>query len=65
MYLTICPLRGPGHDGSVGKPMYFAVCPLHSPGLIPGSGRVFQGISPWLITRTQANSARLLTVALS
>ena len=32
MYLTVCPLRGPGHDSSVGEWMYLTVCPLSGPG---------------------------------
>ena len=32
MYLTVCPLCGPGHDSSVGEWMYLTVCPLHGPG---------------------------------
>ena len=32
MYLTVCPLRDPGHDSSVGEWMHLTVYPLHSPG---------------------------------
>jgi len=32
MYLTVCPLRGPGHDSSVGERMYHTVCPLRGLG---------------------------------
>jgi len=32
MYLTVCPLYGPGHDSSVGERMYLTVCPLYGPG---------------------------------
>ena len=32
MYLTVCPLRGPGYDSSVGEWMYLIVCPLRGPG---------------------------------
>jgi len=32
MYLTVCPLRGLGHDSSVGEGMYLTVCPLRGPG---------------------------------
>ena len=35
MYNTVCPLRGPGHDISVGGNvvcMYNTVCPLRGPG---------------------------------
>jgi len=31
MYLTVCPLRGPGHDSPVGERMYLTVCPLRGP----------------------------------
>jgi len=51
MYLTVCPFRGPGNDGSVGELMHLTACPHLGPGSIPGHGGVFQGISPWLITR--------------
>ena len=47
------PLRGPGHDSSVGKWMNLTVCPPCGPGSIPGHGGVFQGIFPWLITLCQ------------
>jgi len=53
MYLTVCPLHGPGNDSSVGEGMYLAVCPLRGPGSIPSHGRVFQVIFPWLITLCQ------------
>ena len=33
--------------------MYLIVCPLCGPGSTPGDGRVFRGISPWLITLCQ------------
>jgi len=32
MYLTVCPLRGPGRDSSMGERMYLTVCPLRGPG---------------------------------
>jgi len=32
MYFTVCPLRGPGHDSSVGDGMYLTVYPLRGPG---------------------------------
>ena len=32
MYLTVCPLRGSGHESSVGERMYRTVSPLHGPG---------------------------------
>jgi len=32
MYLTVRPLRGLGHDSSVGECMYLTVCPLHALG---------------------------------
>jgi len=32
MYLTVCFLRGPGQDSSVGARMYLTVCPLRGPG---------------------------------
>jgi len=41
------------HDSLVRGWMYRTVCPLHGPGSIPGNGRVFQGIFPWLITLCQ------------
>ena len=32
MYLTVCPLYGPGHDSSVGEWIYLTVCPPCDPG---------------------------------
>jgi len=32
MYLTVCPLHGPGHDSSVGEWMVLTVCPPRGPG---------------------------------
>jgi len=32
MYLTVSPLRGPGHDSSVGEWMHLTICPLQGPG---------------------------------
>ena len=32
MYLTVCPLHGPGHDNSVGEWVHLTVCPLRDPG---------------------------------
>jgi len=32
MYLSVCPLHGPGHDSSVGEWMYHTVCPPCGPG---------------------------------
>ena len=32
MYLTVCPLHGPGYDSSVGEQINLTVCPLHGPG---------------------------------
>ena len=29
MYLTVCPLCGPGHDSSVGEQTNLTVCPPH------------------------------------
>jgi len=42
MYPTGCPLRGPGHDISVGALMYLTVSDLLGPGSIPGDGRINQ-----------------------
>ena len=39
MYLTVCPLCGPGHDSSVGEWMYLTVCPLHGPGHYSSVGK--------------------------
>jgi len=46
MYLTVRPLRGLGHESSVGELMYFTVFSLDGPGSIPGHGKVFQGSFP-------------------
>ena len=32
VYLNVCLLRGPGHDGSVGEWVYLNVCLLRGPG---------------------------------
>jgi len=34
MNLTVCPPRGPGHDGSVREQMNLTVCPSRGPGSI-------------------------------
>ena len=49
MYLTVCPLCGPGHDSSVGEWMYLTVCPLCGPGSISSRGGVSQGTFSWLL----------------
>jgi len=53
MYFTVCPLSGQGHDSSVEKWINLTVCFPLWPGSIPGPGRLFQGIFPWLITLCQ------------
>jgi len=41
MYPTVCPLRGLGHDNSVGELMHLTDCPPHGPGSIPNRGEKF------------------------
>jgi len=41
--VSVCPLRGLGHDSGG---MNISHCPLCCPGSLPGCGRVFQGIIP-------------------
>jgi len=59
MYLTVCPLRGPGHDSSVGDGMFLTVCPPRGLGSIVGRGGLFNGIVPRL-TPTRLERRRAL-----
>ena len=45
MYLTVCPLRGSGHDSSVGEWMNHTVCPPVAWVQFPAMAKNFKGVS--------------------
>ena len=47
MYLTVCPLCGPGQDSSMGEITHLTVCPLRGQGSIPTAmAEYFEGSFP-------------------